>query len=92
MESEQIIKVIAEETEQDISVICEEGEREIEITPELIEITGTEPYEGSYELTPTQQTQILPTEGLRMTANVVINPIPSNYGRIGWNGLFLTVS
>lgn len=49
-------------------------------------------YQGAYTVTPTQQTQILETENLMMTSNVTINPIPSNYGLITWNGSFLTVS
>lgn len=49
-------------------------------------------YEGAYEVTPTQETQVLQTENLAMTRNVVINPIPSNYGLITWNGSVLTVS
>ena len=52
----------------------------------------TPAYEGEYTVTPSQETQILQTEDLRMTANVTINPIPSNYGLITWNGSFLTVS
>lgn len=49
-------------------------------------------YTGEYEVTPTQQTQTLLTEGLKMTANVVVNPIPSNYGKITYNGSVITVS
>lgn len=49
-------------------------------------------YTRAYEVTPTQETQTLPTEGLIMSHNVVINPIPSNYGLITWNGSTLTVS
>lgn len=49
-------------------------------------------YEGDYEVTPTQQTQTLATDSLYMRGNVTINPIPSNYGLITWNGSTLTVS
>ena len=35
---------------------------------------------------------MLETENKRMTGNVTINPIPSNYGLITWNGAFITVS
>ena len=52
----------------------------------------TPAYEGSYEVTPSDQTQTLATNGLRMTSDVTINPIPSNYGLISWNGSVLTVS
>ena len=51
-----------------------------------------EPFEGDYEVTPSAETQTLRTKGKRMTGDVVINPIPSNYGLITWNGAFLTVS
>ena len=51
-----------------------------------------EPYTGAYEVTPSQETQTLETYNKRMTDNVTINPIPSNYGLITWNGAFITVS
>lgn len=53
---------------------------------------GIEAYTGDYEVTPTQSTQTLSTSGLRMTQNVKINPIPSNYGLIEWDGSSLKVS
>lgn len=49
-------------------------------------------YEGSYEVTPSAETQTLNTSGLMMSQDVTINPIPSNYGLITWNGSTLTVS
>lgn len=49
-------------------------------------------YEGSYEITPSVETQILSTKHLRMTDDMIINPIPQNYGLITWNGSFLTIS
>ena len=56
-------------------------------------IVGAWPeYEGAYEVTPTQSAQVLPTEHRSMAQNVVINPIPSNYGLITWDGSVLTVS
>ena len=51
-----------------------------------------EPYTGEYTVTPSAETQTLSTEGLMMTSNVTVNPIPSNYGLITWNGSTLTVS
>ena len=50
------------------------------------------PYSREYIVTPSDETQILETEGLMMSHNVTINPIPSNYGLITWNGSTLTVS
>lgn len=49
-------------------------------------------YEGPYEATPTQFTQTLSTEGFTMAQDVIIHPIPSNYGLITYNGSNLTVS
>ena len=51
-----------------------------------------ETYEGPYTVIPTSEQQTLLTEKLRMAANVIIEPIPSNYGLITWNGSVLTVS
>ena len=49
-------------------------------------------YGGPYEVTPTRYTQTLPTEGTLMSGNVKVNPIPSNYGLITYNGSVITVS
>ena len=49
-------------------------------------------YEGEYEVTPTRQTQTLGTSQKVMVRDVVVNPIPSNYGLITYNGSVLTVS
>ena len=49
-------------------------------------------YTGPYEVTPTEQEQTLPTTDKVLAANIVINPIPSNYGLITWNGSTLKVS
>jgi hypothetical protein len=51
-----------------------------------------EPYEGNYEITPSSETIVMETINKRMTDNVRILPIPSNYGLITWNGSTLTVS
>lgn len=49
-------------------------------------------YTGPTEVTPTQEAQVLYTESKTVLSNIVINPIPSNYGLITWNGSTLTVS
>lgn len=53
---------------------------------------GATPYSGIYEWTPTQETQTIPISGKTAARNITINPIPSNYGLITWNGSTLTVS
>ncbi|MBQ9685169.1 MAG: hypothetical protein IJV41_01300 [Oscillospiraceae bacterium] len=49
-------------------------------------------YDGPLAVTPTEETQVLLTAGLIVAENIEVKPIPSNYGRIGWNGAALTVS
>ena len=49
-------------------------------------------YTGPYEFTPTQSTQVVEIDGKRAEGDITINPIPSNYGLITWNGSVLTVS
>ena len=49
-------------------------------------------YSGQTEVTPSEETQTLQTANRTVLQNIVINPIPSNYGRITWNGSTLTVS
>lgn len=49
-------------------------------------------YGGPYEVTPGASAVVLETNGLQMAQNVTVNPIPSNYGLITWDGSTLTVS
>lgn len=49
-------------------------------------------YTGQTEITPSEETQILQTESRTVLQNIIVNPIPSNYGLITWNGSTLTVS
>ena len=50
------------------------------------------PYEGSYEFTPSSQTQYAPTAFMTCLGDIKINPIPSNYGLITYDGTVITVS
>ena len=60
---------------------------------EVIEVDRhIDPYEGPYEVTPTQDTQVLSTAMKMAAEDIIINPIPSNYGLITWDGSVLTVS
>lgn len=51
-----------------------------------------EQYTGAYEITPTGEAQTISVKDKLMTGNIVINPIPNNYGLITWDGSTLTVS
>ena len=59
----------------------------------VVEYVGeSNPYTGEYEVTPGPTGVTLSTRHKYMTDNVIINPIPQNYGLITWNGAVLTVS
>lgn len=49
-------------------------------------------YNGPVVITPTQDTQVLDMAGKYTDSNITVNPIPSNYGLITWDGSILTVS
>ena len=48
-------------------------------------------YDGETEITPSEETQILQTADKTALENIVINPIPANYGRIIYDGAHLRV-
>lgn len=54
--------------------------------------TPAVPFEGPYELSPSRETQILPTAGKMMLEAVMVKPIPPNYGLISYDGFSITVS
>lgn len=49
-------------------------------------------YNGVTTIIPSQNAQVLNTNGCTMTQDIVVESIPSNYGLITWNGAVLTVS
>lgn len=49
-------------------------------------------YTGPTEVTPSTQRQRLNTAMMSMTSDIIVHPIPNNYGLITWNGSALTVS
>ena len=55
--------------------------------------TGDLPYyTGPTTITPGPTAQTLSTAERVVAENIIINPIPTNYGLIGWNGAYITVS
>ena len=50
------------------------------------------PYTGDYVFTPSEETQTIPILGKTATMDITINPSPSNYGLITWDGSVITVS
>ena len=59
---------------------------------EFDSVIASDQYHGGYEFTPSASEQTIPTAGLVLSDNITINPIPSNYGLITWNGSTITVS
>ena len=49
-------------------------------------------YEGSYEVTPGPEEQVLATADRWLTEDITVKPIPSNYGLITTDGSIITVS
>lgn len=49
-------------------------------------------YDGPMEVTPSRATQVLLTNERSVYGNITVNPIPSNYGLITYNGSKITVS
>lgn len=49
-------------------------------------------YTGSYSFVPAATAQTIPIAQLTASQDITIEPIPSNYGLITWNGSTLTVS
>lgn len=54
--------------------------------------SGGSPYDGAYTVTPSEETQTLGTSSRLLSQDVVINPIPSNYGLITYDGSVIRVS
>lgn len=48
-------------------------------------------YMGEYNFTPTNETQEIPTADKTLTQNIIINPIPSNYGLVSYDGSILSI-
>ena len=48
-------------------------------------------YDGDYEFTPSNEAQTVQIKGLTAKDNITISPIPSNYGKITWDGATLKV-
>lgn len=59
--------------------------------PIAIRPTTGIPYEGPYNVTPSEEIQTLRTANTVMEHDVVVEAIPQNYGRLAWNGHILTV-
>lgn len=66
------------------------------IRPASIQIASVEfpeeVYAGEYTFTPSDAEQTILINGKIAEHNIKINPIPSNYGKITWDGSKITVT
>ena len=60
--------------------------------PVVKEYVSVENYEGEYTFRPREEAQTIPVDVYSMKYDITINPLPSNYGKITYNGAILTVS
>ena len=60
-------------------------------TSNFMPVETTEVYTGETEVTPTDETQTLYTAGLKVPENIIVKPIPSNYGKVSYNGSFIFI-
>ncbi len=65
---------------------------QLSIFAEVLQGVSVPIYDGVTEFTPSPETQTIKINGYRGISDITINPIPSNYGLITWNGSILTVS
>lgn len=49
-------------------------------------------YTGEYDVIPTRQKRVLNTANKVLGSNVVIEPIPNNYGLVEYNGRYIRIS
>lgn len=79
-------------TDESAVLNIEQGESVGLIAEPHIVVDSTTVYDGAYEWTPTQSTQTIEIANKKALEDIIINPIPQNYGLITWNGSTLTVS
>lgn len=56
------------------------------------ELFSPDEYTGETTITPSTETQTLETANKLVKENITVNPIPSYYGLITWDGSTITVS
>ena len=77
-----------------IDLVVDSGEAvSLEAVSPIVISQDTVPvWDGQTEFVPTGESQIVSVHGYRFTEDIIIDPIPDNYGLITWNGSILTVS
>ena len=75
-----------------LKMVLSQPEIKMKIEPAKVVYQGGEAYEGEYEITPSEETQTLPTANRMLARNIVVAPIPQNYGRITYSGGGITIT
>lgn len=75
-----------------LKMVLSQPEIKMKIAPAKVVYQGGEAYEGDYEITPSEELQTLPTANRMLARNIVVAPIPKNYGRITYNGGGITIT
>ena len=87
------VDITVAESEQQFDLTVEELSNVVSVSVETPVVTSTvSDYDGEYDITPTDTAQTFSTNGKRVLHDFVVEPIPSNYGKITYNGSILTVS
>lgn len=90
-----VVNVTLDESQTQYEMAVESNLEEVTLSNDTVinvSVSRIPRWEGEYTFTPSDEAIELETEGKMMEQNLVINPIPSNYGKISWNGVFLMVS
>lgn len=56
------------------------------------ELTKPVKYSGDYVITPSEEEVVIDAKDRYFTGNIIVNPIPSNWGKISWNGSVMTIT
>lgn len=87
------IEITVAESEQQYDLTVVETNIPIQIGVETPVVASTVPeYDGEYDITPGSAAQVFQTNGKKITHDFIVEPIPSNYGLITWDGSTITVS
>lgn len=86
------VKLTVEEQPCQFNLTVSESDTHYDLGVDMNFILPRPVYSGGYIITPSDETQVLSTNGTILVEDVVINPIPQNYGLITWNGTSIVVS
>lgn len=77
------------EAERELALSVD-GATEVALSVDGTVFSPTE-YHGTTTVTPSSERQVLATAGTALIEDIVVNPIPSNYGLVTWDGSTLSI-